>query len=162
MFAILAADLDWCIGKNNKLLVHLPPDLAYFKRVTAGCTVIMGHSTLLSLPKSKPLSGRENLVLSHDKTLKIDGAKLFSSISELLAYTDTLDGERVAVIGGESVYRALLPYCGRVYVTRLFGRFGGDRYFPDLDSDGGFICDTIGEENEYNGLKYRFFVYRRS
>lgn len=88
MKLIAVADKNWGIGKDNKLLCHLPGDLKYFKEKTLGKTIVMGRKTLESLPGGKPLPGRKTIILTRDKTLVNDGVQIIHSIEELLSIND--------------------------------------------------------------------------
>lgn len=155
--AIVACDRNWGIGKGNQLLCHLPGDLRYFKEMTLGKRILVGRKTLDSFPGGRPLPGRDNIVLSRDPSFAREGCTVCRSIEESL----TLEGD-IFVCGGESIYRALLPWTDTVYVTKIDAAFEADRYFPDLDSDPAFALDWEAEEIcEDNGIRYRFTKYIR-
>lgn len=131
MRLIVMVDWKWGIGRKGKQPIHIPMDLARFKRMTHGGTVIMGRKTLEALPDGRPLPGRRNIVLTHNPDFVVDGAEVVHSIEELLEIAPW----DAWVIGGESIYRALLPYCDTAYVTKVSGMFFADRFCPDLDKD---------------------------
>lgn len=160
MNAIVAVDSNWAIGKDNQLLLHLPGDLQYFKEKTSGKVVVMGRTTLGTLPSGKPLKNRTNLVLSGNPDFQPD-CPVFRTIEELLSYLKGFDPEDIFVIGGEMVYRQLLPLCDRVYVTKIEEAFQADKYFPNLDKMEEW--KLIGQEAPRceNGVTYRFTVYER-
>ena len=160
MNAIVAVDENWGIGKDNRLLFSIPEDMKYFRRMTLDSTVVLGRKNLESFPGGKPLPRRRNIVLS--KTLEPgEGYEVARDLPSLFAL---LKGEErpVFVIGGGQVYRQLLPWCRKAYVTKMKRDFGGDVFFPDLDEDPDWILTDDGEELEYEGLKYRFTVYENS
>lgn len=157
MKLIVAADRNWAIGNKGRLLCHLPKDLKYFKEKTLGKTVVMGRKTLESLPGGKPLKNRKNVVLTRRSDFSAEGCILASSVEDILAQQD----DEMMVIGGESVYRQLLPYCESCYVTRIDEAFDADTYFPDLDNNDDFSLIWQSEECEENGIRYRFTEYRR-
>lgn len=165
MKAIVVADNNWAIGKDGGLLVHLPGDLKYFKEKTLGKTVIMGRTTLESLPGGKPLPGRKTIVLSRDPSLaeKLDGAAVVNSrgaLFEELTRTGQLQDAFVA--GGETVYQQLLLYCNEIYVTKLDREFeGADKYFPNLDTLDVWEMTWESEPQEENGVGYRFTLYKK-
>lgn len=159
MKAIVAVDKNWGIGKNQKLLVHLPGDLKYFKEKTMGKTVVMGRETLESLPGGKPLPGRHNIVLTSDSCYKTS-CPLCHSKEELLGREDC-QGEDVFIIGGEQIYRQFLPYCDTCYVTKMDKVFSADKFFPDLDASPDFYIAWESEMMEENGVRYQFVEYRR-
>lgn len=157
MKLIVAADRNWAIGNKGGLLCHLPNDLKYFKEKTLGKTVVMGRKTLESLPGGRPLKNRKNVVLTRRRDFLPEECIVASSVEDILARDDA----DMMVIGGESVYRQLLPYCESCYVTRIDSVFEADTYFPDLDSDENFNLAWQSEEYEENGIRYRFTEYRR-
>ena len=161
MNLIAAADKNWGIGKNGDLLCHLPGDMRYFKEKTTGGVVIMGDVTLESLPKKKGLPNRDNLVLSFDPDYQAENAVTVPSIPTLLEELKKYEGKEVFVIGGASVYNALLPYCDTCWITRIDHVFDADRFIPDLDKDEAFELVWESEEQEDNGYRYRFTEYRR-
>ena len=121
---------DRVIGSDGGLPWHLPEDLALFRRLTTGSTVVMGRRTWESLPERfRPLPGRTNVVLTSDPAWSADGAARASSVAEVLStYGD------VWVIGGGAVYTAFLPHASRVVVTDVDLRVEGDTWAPVLDA----------------------------
>ncbi|MHB1151189.1 MAG: dihydrofolate reductase [Eubacteriales bacterium] len=158
MTAIVAVDRRWGIGRGDSLLYRISPDLKRFRKLTLGKTVVMGHSTLLTMPDKKPLGGRNNIILSRDKKLKIDNAAVIHSEQELFAFTAEPDD--LFVIGGESVYRLFLPYCSRVYVTKIYETApDADKFFPDLDADPNWTALPVSDIIEDNGIRFQYFEY---
>ena len=163
MNIIVSGDKKWGIGNKGKLLVSIPRDLKLFREETIGKVIIMGHNTLLSLPGSQPLSGRENIVLSKDKNLKIKGATVLNSIDSCMEYLKekNINDEDVFVIGGESVYRNFLPYCNVAHVTYIDYEYEADRHFPNLDMDKEWSLFLETEEETYFNIPYTFRLYKR-
>lgn len=161
MNAIVAVNEQWGIGANDALLVSIPPDLKRFRGLTMGGTMIVGRKTLKTFPGEAPLKGRENLVLSRDKTLQIPGAIVCGSVEEVLEAVKEKDPESVFVIGGESVYRAFLPYCRKVYVTQFCGGEKADRFFPNLDEDPLWRQTEAEPWQEFEGISFRYTLYER-
>lgn len=159
MKLIVNVDKNWGIGLSGDMLVRISADLKRFKSITSGSAVVMGYTTLLSLPGSKPLAGRDNFVLSRKEGLEIEGAVVVSSAHALI---DALDGrDDVFVIGGDSVYRLLLPYCDYAYITKTDIEKEADTYFPDLDEDDGWEVVSESETYMENGIEFKFVDYRR-
>lgn len=158
MFAVVNADLRWGIGMENRLLVTIRADLQRFRRLTEGKTVILGRKTLETFPGGRPLKNRRNLILSRDTSFCVAGAEAFHDLPSLLAALpeDTTD---VAVIGGASVYAALLPYCDRVFLTRTLAELPADRFFPDLDALPDWKIAAQSEVMEENGLRFQYIDY---
>jgi dihydrofolate reductase len=110
------------------------------------------------MPDKKPLGGRNNIILSRDKKLKIDNAAVVHSEQELFSFT--ADTDELFVIGGESVYRLLLPYCSRVYVTKIYETApDADKFFPDLDADPNRTALPVSDIIEDNGIRFQYFEY---
>lgn len=158
MKMIASADLDWGIGKDGELLYHIPDDMRFFKDMTVGKTVVMGRSTLESLPGGKGLPNRRNIVLSHSGNIKSEGVEVCASVNDVIEKTK---GDEVVIIGGESVYREFLPYCDTVYITRVFAKNTADRHFPDLDSDDDWYVEKSTPTHASRGLCFKFVTYRR-
>jgi|LSQX01.3.fsa_nt_gb dihydrofolate reductase len=160
MKAIVVVDKNWGIGKDGKLLAHIPGDLKYFKEKTLGKVVVMGRTTLESLPGGEPLKERINLVLSR-KLCNKDGCTVLSSIDNLFEELENYDLDDVFVIGGESIYKELLDHCGTIYVTKVFEEFEADKFFPNLDESDEWQLVYESEPCTENGISYKFTEYRR-
>lgn len=159
MIAILHADKKWGIGKKNDLMFRLPLDMKFFRETTSGKIVCMGYNTLLSFPGSKPLKNRTNIVLCEDG-LSPEGCIAVHSVHELLATVKQYNKDDVFVIGGASVYRTLLPYCEKVYLTKVDADGGAEVFFPDLDKDENFVLVSESAPVDDNGYTIRFTTYQ--
>ena len=157
MQAILSADRNWGIGNKNKLLVSIPSDMKMFREKTTGKVVVMGRKTLESFPNGMPLKNRTNIVLTSNRDYAAKGAVLVYSEEELKKYKD----EEIYVIGGESIYRMLLPLCDTVYVTKIDRQFEADTFFPNLDKMDEWEMTEESEEQTCFDLEYRFTKYER-
>ncbi len=160
MKLIVAVDKAWAIGKNNRMMWSIPADMKFFRETTEGNIVIMGRKTLESFPQGQPLKKRVNIVVTRNDGYKVKGAVLVHSVEEALAESRKYEGE-VYVIGGESIYRALLPYCDTALVTKIDHTFDADTYFPNLDEDPEWKMTKISEEQTCFDLEYYFTVYER-
>ena len=168
MDAIVAVDARWGIGRDGGLLFRISADLRRFKALTMGHTVVMGRRTLQSLPGGRGLPGRRNLVLSRQGDLAPEGAEVFCEVQPMLDAA----GEDAFVIGGESVYRALLgvcdtayvtridPVCRRLYVTQIDADGGADVFFPEPTPELWRITEQSPWQEE-QGLRYRYLTYER-
>ena len=125
MNAIVVVDRNWAIGKDNALLFSLPTDMKRFRSLTLGGTVLLGRKTLDTFPGGRPLPGRRNIVLTRDPAFQREGVEAFTSLADALAAG--ADPEHLWVIGGGSVYTALLSRCKRVYLTKVIPDEGGRR-----------------------------------
>lgn len=160
MHLIVAVDKNWAIGKNNKLMWSIPADMKYFRETTKGNTVIMGRKTLESFPQGQPLKNRVNIVITHNKDYKVKDAVVVHSIEEAIEEAKKYEGTPY-VIGGESIYRAMLPYCDTALITKIDHAFDADTYFPNLDEDEEWEMTKISEEQTCFDLEYYFTVYER-
>lgn len=155
---IAAASLNGVIGANNRLPWRLPADMAYFVAETKGKTVLMGRKTFESL--KGPLKNRTNVILSRTLTEAPEGCVLVRSAEEALARFGDRD---LMVIGGEEIYRLMLPYADRVLLTEIDQAFEGDAYFPELSPrEWKLTSRTAGVRDEKNDLPYAFAVYERA
>lgn len=160
MKLIVAVDKNWAIGKNNRLMWSIPADMKFFRETTTGNIVIMGRKTLESFPQGQPLKKRTNIVITRNRNYKVKDAILVHSTEEALEEAKKHEGE-IYVIGGESVYRAMLPYCDRAYVTKIDHTYDADTYFPNLDEDKDWQMTKISEEQTCFDLEFYFTVYER-
>ena len=161
MNLIVAVDSNWAIGKENKLLVSIPQDMKFFRETTKGKVVAMGRKTLESFPGGQPLKNRVNVVLTTDKNYKVKDTVIVHSVEEMVEELKKYNSEDVYVIGGESIYRQLLPYCTQAYVTKIDHAYDADTYFPDLDADPEWEMTKISDEQTYFDLEYVFVIYER-
>ena len=157
--AIVHVDKEWGIGKGNDMMFSLPKDMKFFRETTSGHTVVMGGNTLRSLPNQKPLKNRVNIVLS--KGHVCDECVHVKDFEELKAELRAREKqEKVFVMGGGAVYKALLPYCNEALVTKVDEVGGAEVFFPNLDEDESFVCVSEGEPIEDNGHTIRFTRYK--
>lgn len=161
MNLIVAVDSNWAIGKENKLLVSIPADMKYFRETTKGNIVIMGRKTLESFPGGMPLKNRVNIVITKNPDYKVKDAVVVHSVEEAIEESKKYEGE-VYVIGGESIYRAMLPYCKTALVTKIDHAYSADTYFPNLDKEEGWRLVGETEEQTYFDLEYVFAKYENS
>ena len=128
---IVAKARNNAIGKDNKLLWNIKDDLNRFKKLTTGHTIIMGLNTFKSLGKVLP--NRFHVVLSGDKEFKIDdeNVKVIYSPNEIEQYIT--DNNENFIIGGGSIYKMMLPYCSKLYITEVEKDFDADTFFPEID-----------------------------
>ena len=161
MQAIVAADKNWGIGKKNRLLVSIPSDMKFFREKTTGKVVVMGRKTLESFPNGRPLKNRTNIVLTKNKDYAVKDAVIVHSEEELKEELRKYKEEEIFVIGGESVYRMLLPLCSAVYVTRIEQELEADTFFPNLDEKKEWKMTEEGEEQTCFDLEFRFTKYEQ-
>lgn len=162
MKAILAADKNWGIGYNNRLLVSIPSDMKFFRQTTTGKVVVMGRKTLESFPNGLPLKNRTNIVLTANPDYDVKDAVIVHSKDELLEELKKYNEDDIYVIGGESVYRMMLPYCDTVLVTKIDRAFQADTHFPNLDEMEEWTLTEESEEQTCFDLEFRFTKYERN
>ena len=159
MNLIVAVDKNWGIGYQNKLLNSIPEDMKYFRETTTGKVVVMGRKTLESFPNGLPLKNRTNIVITGDHTYKAKDAIIVHSIEEALEELKKYDTNDIYVIGGESIYRQLLPYCDVAHVTRTDHAYEADAWFPNLEKDPEWELTGESDEKTYFDLEFRFCRY---
>ena len=156
--AIVHADKEWGIGKNNDMMFSLPKDMKFFRETTMGHTVVMGGNTLRSFPNGKPLKNRVNIVLSRGQVR--DDCVIVRSYEELKNELKARKNEEIFIIGGGEVYKELLPYCDEALVTKVNAVGGASVFFPNLDKLPNFKLVYESEEIEDNGYTIRFTTYQ--
>ncbi len=161
MNIIVAADAQWGIGYENQLLARIPADMRRFRDMTLGRTVVLGRKTLETFPGGRPLPERENIILSTKPAFAVEGAVVAASLRELWKLLEGRDPAEIFVIGGASLYRQLLPYCRRAFVTRIDHSYRADSFFPDLDGDGEWEQVARSEEQSCFDITYHFVEYAR-
>ena len=163
MKAIVAVDRNWGIGRNGALLVRIPADMKRFRALTEGKTVVLGRKTLATFPQGAPLAQRTNIVMSRNPQYTVKGAHVVhdeSALTELLERLYVKDDD-VFVIGGEQIYRLLLPYCDECHVTFIDRAYDADAFFPDLEDDPAWEMAEESEEQTCFDVIYTFRTYRR-
>ena len=128
---VVATGKNGEIGKDNRLLWHLPADMKYFKNLTTGHPIIMGRHTYDSI--GKPLPNRRNIVITRQKNLLIEGVDVVNSLEDAIELVK--DAPEIMVIGGADVYKQALPLTKRIYITRVDTEPDADRFFPELNAD---------------------------
>lgn len=161
MKLIAHADKNWGIGSNNGLMFKIPKDMKFFRETTTDGVVIMGRRTLESFPGAKPLPKRVNIVISHNKSLEIDGAVVVNSAAEAAAEAGKYPDREVFVIGGAAVYELMLPYCDTALVTKVAAEGKADAFLHDFDADPAWELTEQSAEVEDNGYTLNFCTYTR-
>ena len=160
MFVVVAVDRNWAIGKNGGLLYRIPHDMANFRELTIGKTIVYGRKTLETFPDKKPLEGRKNIILTHDNSFTYEGATILHSVKELKEELEKTKDRNVYVIGGESIYRQLYNDCQYAFVTHIDNvTLDCDAFFPDIIKEGWQEVTTT-PTLQYKGLPYRFASYK--
>ena len=148
------------IGKDNKLIWHLPEDLKRFKQITTGKNIIMGRKTFESLGRVLP--NRKHIILCNDMEMDIDNenVEILDDISKLDKYINS--NEENFVIGGATIYKLLMPYVNKLYITKINEDFVGDVYFPEIkEEEWKEISKEKGLKNDENPYDYEYITYVR-
>jgi dihydrofolate reductase len=148
------------IGKDNKLIWHLPEDLKRFKQITTGKNIIMGRKTFESLGRVLP--NRKHIILCNDMEMDIDNenVEILDDISKLDKYINS--DEENFVIGGATIYKLLMPYVNKLYITKINHDFEGDVYFPEIkEAEWKEISKEKGLKNDENPYDYEYITYVR-
>ncbi len=159
MTAVVLVDSRWGIGCDGKQNVFIKEDLQRFKEITQGHTVLLGRKTLATFPQGKPLPKRRNVILSTQTWQVGEGGEVVADIPTALA--SIAPQEKVFVIGGASVYQAMLPYCQKVLVTKVQKEFPADCFFPNLDQEEAWEKTEEGDLQEEGALFYQYVTYER-
>jgi dihydrofolate reductase len=160
---IAAVARNRVIGKDNKLLWNIPEDMAHFKALTSGHTVVMGRKTWESLPpRFRPLPGRRNIVISRQPDYAAPGAEVADSLENALKLAstigpaaDSLVAATVFIIGGEQIYRQAMAVADRLEITEVDLEPDGDAWFPEI------AAVDWGKTAKTEGAGFTFMTYRR-
>ena len=162
MNLIVAVDENCAIGNKNDLLIRIPADHKMFRQETTGKVVVLGRKTLETFPQGLPLKNRTNIILSTNPSYKVKDAVVVHSVEELLKELEKYNTEDIYIIGGESIYRQMLPYCDVAHVTKIDYAYTADAYFPDLDQLPEWEITADSEEQTYFDIAYHFVKYERT
>lgn len=159
--AICAIAKNNVIGRDNKLLWHISDDLKRFKAITMNKTIIMGRKTFESLPGILP--GRTHIVITRDKEFNPNDerVKVIHNIDEIIKeYRD--NSTEVLIIGGGEIYKQFLPYCDKLYLTKVLKDFEGDTKFPEIDMMDWFIdFESDIKFDEKSNLEFQYIDLNR-
>lgn len=161
MNVIVAVDQNWAIGNRDSLLVRIPNDHKMFQQETTGKVVVFGRKTMETFPGKQPLKNRTNIILSRRSGYQVKGATVVHSIGELLEECGKYDDRDIYVIGGETVYRQLLPYCDVAHVTKIDRAYAADAHFPNLDENPEWEVTADSDEQAYFDVTYHFVKYEK-
>ena len=161
MNLIALVDKKWGIANKGRELVDIPEDKKLFREETYGKVVIMGRKTLESFPGGRPLKNRVNIVITKKEDYEVDGAVVVHSVEEAVKEASKYDENDVFVIGGGSIYKAMLPYCNTAYVTYINQAYSADTFIPNLDKEVDWVLADESDENTYFDIEYFFRTYKR-
>jgi len=153
MIAAIASE-NRALGKNNRLIYHIPEDLKRFKEITLGHPIIMGRKTFESI--GQPLPNRTNIIITRDLEYFVEGAVIVHSLEEALRQAQGDD--EIFIIGGGQIYQEAIKTADKLYLTIVEGNPQADTFFPDYSD---FKKVTFEEAHELDGLKYKFLGLER-
>lgn len=152
------------LGKNNKLLWHIPEDLRRFKKLTEGHVIIMGRKTFDSIIHNlgKPLPNRVNIVVSKNHQLTNQKSKknlyFVDSIAKALKKAKEKEKKEIFIIGGGQIYQQTIKYADRLYLTIVKGKYQADTFFPDYSL---FKKKGFERKRKSGNYQYKFVVLER-
>lgn len=160
---IVAATTNNVIGKDNKLLWHLPSDMKFFKNTTWGMPVIMGRKTFESLA-GEPLPGRFNFVITRQKDWHANREKVRVAydLGMALRLAEETDCKEAFVIGGGQIYAEAMPVADKIYMTRIHTVLEGDTWFPAIEEkDWQMVRNLDFQPDEKHAFAYSFQLWKR-
>ena len=147
------------LGKNNDLIWKFKEDMQFFKEQTMGKPMAMGYKTFYSLRGGKPLPGRKHIVLTSRTIEENPQIIVVRSLEELINYIEEYK-EEVMIIGGASIYKAMLEYADKLVLTEIDAEDKeADAFFPEFNKEE--WNNEILSEHEENNIKYKHLVYKR-
>ncbi|MEI4768242.1 dihydrofolate reductase [Psychrobacillus sp. FJAT-51614] len=155
---IVAHDPNRVIGLNNEMPWHIPGDLAYFKNKTMGKAMVMGRKTFEAIGRILP--GRKNIIITRNPSYKVEGAEVVSTIEDAINLAKEFH-EEVMIIGGEQIFRAVLPKADRLYITFIQNVFDGDTFFPPYNNEEWALVETSEDLHTPDGITFSYLVYDR-
>lgn len=159
MQLIAAVDKNWGIGKDGGLLFSIPKDMKFFRTKTTGKTVIMGRTTLESMPGGKPLPKRRNIVITKNPDYKCEGAEIVHSIEEAVSIAEP----DAFVIGGAEIYAQMLSLCDTAYITKVSADGNADKFFPNLDETGHWrLAESIPDSDSGYDLIFCKYIFDKT
>ena len=161
MNLIVNVDQNWAIGYKGKLLVSIPEDMKFFRQETTGRVVILGRKTLETFPGGQPLKNRTNIILTRNPDFQVKGAVICHSVEAALEEIKKYDLRDVYVVGGDTIYKAFLPYCDVAHVTRTEHAYEADAWFANLEESPDWELTGQSEEKTYFDLEFTFCRYER-
>lgn len=153
---IVATSKNRVIGMNNKIPWHLPLDFKYFKEKTSGSSIIMGRKTFDSI--GKPLPNRDNIIITRNKDLKIDGCIIVNSLEDAIKVAKS---EEIFIIGGSEIYNTSLSIADKIYLTLVHDTFEGDAFFPELSAEWIKVNRKDNPIDDKHKYKYSFIEYEK-
>lgn len=160
---IVAVSENNVIGKDNKLIWHLPADMKFFKDKTTGHCIITGRKNYESIPeKFRPLPNRINIVITRQKNYEAPGAIVVGSVEEALKKAKELCSTEIFIIGGAEIFKQSFAYADKIYLTKIYHEFEGDVFFPELNPDQWLETERVqGVTDDKNKYKHDFITFKK-
>ena len=158
---IAAIAQDFAIGKDNDLVWSIKDDMRLFRQKTTGHAVLMGRKTFESF--GRPLKNRTNLVVTRNTDWNAEGAHVFNEIQAAIDYARELGEGELFIIGGGTIYKALLPQADRLYISHINTRVpDAEAFFPEFHQENWQVIESEKfEQNERNEFAFEFKLYER-
>lgn len=154
---IVAAADNGVIGANNQLPWHLPKDLAYFKKVTTGNSIIMGRKTYESIGKALP--NRQNIVITRQTGYQLSDAEVVYDLNHAI---ELAQSDEIFIIGGAEIFQQTLAFADRLYLNRIKADFEGDTFLPKINwTEWQEISKESAKADDKNEFAIDFLVYER-
>jgi dihydrofolate reductase len=156
---IAAASENNVLGKDNKIVWHLPDDFKRFKQLTTSHYIILGRKTYESL--GKPLPNRPHIIVTRQNNYKVPGCVIANSLEEAIKLAPS--DEDVFVIGGGEIYKQALPFTDKIELTRVHTQIEGDTFFPEINSDEWeLVKEVYHPKDEKHALDFTYQTFIRS
>lgn len=158
---VVAIGKNRALGKEDKLLWHIPDDLKRFKALTKGNPIIMGRKTFESILGylGKPLPERTNIVLTRDEAWSHPGVVVVHSLDEALEKARALNPKEIHIGGGAALYEQVLPQVDKLFLTLIDDEKEADSFFPPYEHL--FTKKVKEEKREHEGLAYTWVDLER-
>jgi dihydrofolate reductase len=156
---VVACSINNVIGKDNKLIWHMPADLMFFKATTIGHHLLLGRKTFESM--GGPLPGRTSIVITRNKDYKVpEGHYVAASISDGIELAESLNLDQLMILGGAEIYKQTLDLADEIIITEIKAEFDGDAFFPNIDSNEWKLAwNERHEKDQKNSYDYEFKKY---
>ena len=159
---IAAVDNNWAIGNKGSLLARISEDQKNFRKETMGHVVVLGRKTLEECPGGRPLKGRTNIILSTNPDYTVQDAVVVHSIDELFEKLSEYESDDIFIIGGQTVYDVLIPYCDTGIVTKIDKCYEADAFIQNLDEMDNWHVENERSGTEPNDVNITFVTYKNS
>lgn len=157
---IVAMGKNRVIGKDNKMMWHLPLEFKHFKELTTGHCIVLGRKNYESIGRLLP--NRTNIIVTRNKDYHVEGAIIVNSLEAAIEYAKTQGEKELFITGGGEIYRQALLEAKRIYLTEVDYNEPGDVYFPQIDETQ-YKIEKLKEEpaSEKNPLAWKAYLFLR-